>query len=220
MHRYIVLLLFILLSTAGLSGCASTDASGDHLADYDFSGIDRVAVVAIEGAGGSEAAQNQVGAMFNQQLMGKGYQPVERAQIREVMEEQDFSQSDATTPEGAAELGEILNVDATLLVNVPEYEEDMSISVQMVDVSDAGIIWTASGNASTGAGLTHKVGAFFGGIGGAAAGGSVEGVPGGVIGGGVGAAGGGLAGKALEPHQQEQAAKLIEEIADTLPDSG
>lgn len=220
MRHSVVLLLFVCVSTLGLSGCASTDASGDHLAGYDFSSIERVAVVSIEGAGGSEAAQNQVGAMFNQHLMRKGYRPIERVQVREVMDEQNFSQSDATSPSGAAELGRILNVDATLLVNVPEYEDDMSISVQMVDVSDAGIIWTASGNASTGAGLTDRVGALMGGVGGAAAGGSLEGVPGGVIGAGVGAAGGGLAGKALTPHQQEQAAKLIEEIADTLPNRG
>ncbi len=218
MRRAMAVFSLMVLVFFGLSGCASTDASGDYIQGYDFSGIERIAVVAVEGAGGSEAAQNQIATMFNQQFMRKGYRPIERAQIREVMDEQNFSQEDATSPSGAAELGRILNVDATLLVNVPEYEEDMSISVQMVDVSDAAILWSASGNASTGAGLTDKVGAFFGGVGGAAAGASAEGIPGGVIGGAVGAAGGGLAGKALTPHQQEQAAKLIEELAGTVPD--
>lgn len=199
-------------------GCASTDISGQTDQNYDFSQVQRVAVVAIEGAGGSEAAQNQVGAMFNESLLRKGYSPVERSQVREIMDEQDFAQSDRTSAEGAAEAGRILNVDAALTVNVPEYGDTTSISVQMIDVETAAILWTASGSSSTGGGLSEDLGTLLGGAGGAAAGSEAGGTVGAVVGAGAGAAGGNIAGRALTPQEQEQAAELVVELSDTLPD--
>lgn len=210
---------FLFLFALLISGCATTSVSGDLHPRYDFSQIERVAVVAIEGAGGNEVAQNQIGMMFNQVLMRKGYSPVERSQIRSIMDEQDFQQTDVTTAHGAAQLGRILNVDAALIANVPEYTDKMSISVQMVDVEDASILWSASGSGAVRGGLTEQVGQFAGALGGAGAGSEAGGTTGAVLGGVAGAFGGGLAGKALTPQQQEHAAKLIEEIGETLADA-
>lgn len=204
-----------------LSGCASTTASGQHDQNVDFSAIERVAVVGIEGSPvESEAALNQIGMIFNQALMGKGYSAVERQQVRDVMQEQDFQASDATSAAGAAEIGRILNVDAAVIINVPEYHDDMSIAVQMVDVETAAILWSASGTATTGAGMGSSAGQLLGAIGGATAGHQVDdGGAGAVVGGVAGAAGGRLAGEAMTPQKQEQAAELIEELSETLPDS-
>lgn len=220
MTSMILRLGFFIGLIGGMAGCASTSASGEHDRNFDFSSIERVAVVAIEGAGASEAAQNQIGSMFNQRLMGKGYSPVERAQIRAVMDEQNFQQSDVTSPSNAAELGRIMNVDMVLLVNVPEYREKMSMSVQMVSTENAGIVWSASGSADTGGGLSEKAGALFGAAAGAAAGSEADGTRGAVAGGIAGAAAGDLAGESMTPRQQEQAAELIDELAKSLPDAG
>lgn len=200
--------------------CASTDVSGQTDPNYDFSQIERVAVITIEGAGGSKAAQNQVGNMFNEVLLGKGYSPVERSQIRELMAEQDFSQSERTSSQGVAEIGRILNVNGALTVNVPKYGEQTSISVQMLDVETAAVLWTASGSASTGSGLSEGLGTLVGASGGAAAGQQAGGSMGAVVGAASGGAAGNLAGRALTPKEQEQAAKLIMELSDTLPDRG
>lgn len=198
-------------------GCAAVDASGQHSAGYDFNSIDRTAVIAVEGAAGREAAQNQIGMMFNQHLMGKGYSPIERAQIQEVIKEQNFSHSKVTSGQGAAQLGRILNVDTVVLVNVPNYGEVMSMSAQMVDTDDASIVWSASGSARTGSGLNSKAGAFFGAIGGAVAGSQMEGTPGAVVGGATGGVGGAIAGEAMTPQRQKQATKLIQELITSLP---
>lgn len=211
---------FILLFWAVFSaGCASTSASGQHHASYNFASVDRTAVVAVEGAAGQEAAQNQIATMFNQYLMGKGYSPVERAQIQEVIEEQRFGQSELTSPNGAARLGRILNVDTVVLVNVPNYGETMSMSAQMVDTENAAIVWSASGAAKTGSGLNEKAGAFLGAVGGAVAGSKIEGTTGAVVGGATGGAGGALAGAGMTPQRQEQATKLIEELVTSLPNA-
>lgn len=204
-----------------VAGCASTSGSGNYDQNYDFSSVKRVAVVAVEGASAvnREAAQNQIASMFNQELLGKGYSPVERSQIREVMDEQNFAQSDATRASGAAELGRILNVDAAIILNIPQYGDLMEMSAQMVDVESARIIWSANGSAKTGKGLNQKAGAFLGAVGGAVGGHQMNDTGGAVVGGAAGAAGGSIAGEALTPQRQEQAAKLIKKLTESLPSS-
>jgi len=200
-----------------LAGCASTSATGEYNRSYDFGQIERVAVSSIQGAGGNEAAQEQVGAMFTERMLALGLDPVERTRVREVMDEQDFAQSDATRAEGAAALGRILNVDAMFLIDVPQYSGDMSISARMVDTETARVLWSSSGSGSQGAG--GAVGALAGGLAGGAAGTS-GGRTGQIVGAGAGAMGGKLAGDRLTPEQQELAADLIIEITDTLPPMG
>ncbi len=222
MNRQILQFGVLLAMLTMVTGCATISASGQAHPTYDFSEVERVAVVAIEGADDSEAAQNQVGMMFNQQLMAKGYAPVERAQIREVMDEQDFQQSDVTSTSGAARLGQILNVDAALIINVPRYDdEEMSMSVQMVDINDGSIVWSASGSGAIRAGLSQRAGQFFGLIGGAGLGAAAadDNTTGAILGGAAGAMGGELAGEAMTPMQQEHAADLIVEITESLPDA-
>lgn len=200
-----------------LAGCASTSGSGQHDTSYDFAGINRVAVVGIDVAGGSEAVENQFGIMFNQVLLRKGYSPVERQQIREIIAEQEFQNSDMTRPSNAAELGRILNVDAVVVINVPRYAERMEMSVQMMDTESAAVVWSAAGNATTGRGLTGSAGKLLGGVTGAAAGAEAEGTAGAVVGAGVGGAAGGLAGEAMTPQRQEQAANLVDKLSESLP---
>lgn len=207
----------LLAAAVLLAGCASTSGSGAHDAGYDFAGIDRVAVVGIEVTGASEVMRNQFGIMFNQVLLRKGYSPVERQQIREVIDEQDFQGSATTSAGNAVEIGRILNVDAVVVINVPRYDERMEMSIQMMDTETAAVIWSASGNASSGRGLSESAGSLLGGVTGAVAGREAGGVPGAVVGAGVGGAAGGLAGRAMTPERQEQAAKLIDQLAQSLP---
>jgi hypothetical protein len=211
----------MVLLAAFMAGCASTSGSGNYDQNYDFSSVKRVAVVAVEGASAvnREAAQNQIASMFNQQLLGKGYSPVERSQIKAVMDEQKFAQSDVTRASGAAQLGKILNVDTAVILNVPKYGQLMEMSAKMVDVESARIIWSANGSAKTGAGLNEKAGAFLGAVGGAVGGHQMDSTGGAVVGGAAGAAGGAVAGEAMTPQRQEQAAKLVKKLSESLPSS-
>lgn len=219
MIRIVPVAGLVVLLSAFMAGCASTSGSGNYDQNYDFASVKRVAVVAVEGASAMnrEAAQNQIASMFNQQLLGKGYSPVERSQVKAVMEEQKFAQSDVTRASGAAELGKILNVDTAVILNVPKYGQLMEMSAKMVDVESARIIWSANGSAETGKGLNEKAGAVMGAVGGAVAGHQADHGSGAVVGGAAGAAGGSVAGEALTPQRQEQASKLVKKLSESLP---
>jgi hypothetical protein len=201
-----------------VAGCASVSGSGEYNRSYDFSTIERTAVVSVDGIGG-QAARDQVASMFNQALLGRGYSPVERSQIKEVLSEQDFSRSDVTSASGAARAGEILNVDSVMLVNVPEFGDDMSMSAQMVDVQNGTILWSASGSARSGADMTRRAGQILGAIGGGIIGAEVgsNGGTGAIVGGVGGAVGGGIAGDALSKQRQEQTAVLVDQLTQSLP---
>lgn len=219
MSRFVPGMGLILVLASLMAGCASTSGSGTVKQGYDFGSVNQVAVVAIEGASAvnREAAQNQIASMFNQQLLGKGYSPVERSQIKAVIDEQKFAQSNLTRASGAAQLGRILNVDTAIILNVPQYGQMMEMSAKMVDVESARIIWSANGAAKTGAGLNEKAGAFLGAVGGAVGGHQMNDTGGAVVGGAAGAAGGSIAGEAMTPQRQEQAAKLIKKLTESLP---
>ncbi len=218
--KYLMTLSFMMTALV-LAGCASTNATGAHNQNYDFSTLKRVAVVAVEGASvhNRDAAQNAIANIFNQYLMTKGYSPVERSQIKAVIDEQNFSHSSYTSTAGAAKLGRILNVDAAIILNIPRYGQVMEMSAKMVDVDTAAIIWSANGSASTGSGLNKAAGALLGAVSGAVVGHQVDdtGYGGTVVGGAVGGAGGAIAGSYMTPQRQEQANELIKELVKTLP---
>jgi len=197
-----------------LWGCASTQSSGNAKRGYNFSSIDKVAVVAIEGALGSEADKQQLTDMMNQQLLGRGYSPIERQQMLAVLQERDFQGTSITE---AAALGKLLNVSAVIISNIPNYGDKMSMSVKMINVDDSSILWTANGTGDIGGSATQilggLMGAGIGGTAGAAAGGRTGGTVGVLGGGAAGAVGGGL----ITPQKAEQANKLITEIFGSLP---
>jgi len=134
-----------------------------------------------------------------------------------VIEEQDFSRSQMTSADGAARAGRILNVDTVVLVSVPEFGDNMSMTAQMIDAEDGTIVWSASGNARTGANMTRRSGQLLGAVGGAIIGSEVGGTTGGVAGGVGGAVGGGIAGDALSRQRQEQSAVLVDQLTRSLP---
>ncbi|RZU99381.1 hypothetical protein FPL09_05880 [Spiribacter vilamensis] len=204
-----------------IAGCASVSGSGEYNRSYDFNTVERTAVISVDGIGG-QAARDQVASMFNQALLGRGYSPIERSQIKAVLTEQDFSRSDVTTASGAARAGQILNVDSVILVNVPEFGDDMSMSAQMVDVNDGTILWSASGSARSGANMSRRAGQILGAIGGGIIGAEVgsDSGTGAIVGGVGGAVGGDVIGNALSTRRQEQTAVLVDQLTRSLPTRG
>jgi len=196
------------------SGCASTQVTGTPKLGFNFSSIDKVAVVAIEGSLESEAAKQQLTDMMNQQLLGKGYSPVERQQMLSVMQERDFQTTSIT---GAANLGKVLNVGAVIIANVPNYTDKMSMSAKMISVSDNSILWTANGTGDTGKGATQLLSGLGGALGGGLIGGAAGGSTGGTIGALTGGALGAVGGDALSPQKAEQANALITQLFGSLP---
>lgn len=191
-----------------LAGCSSGESYART--DFDFSTVDKVAVIDVEGQL-NEAIRNQIGSFFVMELLKKGYAPIERAKVQALLSEQEFQSSDVTSSEGMAKAGRILNVNTVLLVNVPNFGDDISMTARMVDLEDGSILWMGSGSGKTGGMLVTL---------GAAAAGAVVGstitddsetgaIAGGVL--------GGLAGQAMAPQAAQKTKDIVIKICKSLP---
>ncbi|UCD49984.1 MAG: glycine zipper 2TM domain-containing protein [Phycisphaerales bacterium] len=198
-----------------VAGCATSEGESYATAGYDFSGLDKIAVVEVTGRIHGESIKNEVANMFTMELVKKGYAVIERSQIQSLLKEQEFQASDITTNEGAALAGRVQNVPAVMVVNIPKYKEEMEMTAKLIDVEDATILWIGTGSGSTGKTLATIVGAGVGAAAGAviAGGDSNDRVLGGVLGG----VAGGVAGNALSPDQRKQVRKVIAKVCKSLP---
>jgi hypothetical protein len=193
------------------SGC--TSAESHARAGYDFTAIDRIAVIDVQGALASQAAKNQIADFLQMELLKKGYSPIERAQVQALLQEQKFQAGELTTSEGAARAGQILNVPVVMTVNIPKFSEDINMTAKMIDVEDGSILWMGSGSGTTGRTLSTIAGAAVGAAAGVLSTGEDEQVLGGV----AGAVLGGVAGRALSPQQAKKAQEIIKKICLTMP---
>jgi hypothetical protein len=204
-----VLVIAILL----IGGCSSGESYVK--AGYDFARLDKIAIADVQGDVSGEAAKNQIADFFVMELMKKGYTPIERAQVQSLLEEHEFQASDLTTDEGAARAGRILNVPVVLVVNIPNFGEEMSMTAKMIDVEDGSVLWAGSGMGSTGRTLATIAGAAGGAAAGVAVAGgdtddrTIGGIAGGVL--------GGVAGQALSPQKAQKAQEMIKKMCKSLP---
>jgi len=142
-----ILLIAILL----IGGCRTQEESSFR-AGYDFSSVNKVAIVSVEGALPSEVAMDEIADFFSIELLERGYAPMGRAQVRASLAEQETEDeiTDLTTPEGAVEAGIALDVPAVLTIKIPHFGEEISISATMIDVEDRSILWLATGTGGGG----------------------------------------------------------------------
>ena len=206
--KIVVYMLVIAILFAG--GCFSGRGQSFSRVGYNFSTVDKVAIVAVEGTLRSEPAKNQIADLFAMELLKKGYAPVERAHVRALLEEQEFQASELTTEEGAAEAEKILNVPAVLIISIPHFGDEIAMTAKLVDIQDGGtLLWMGSGSSKTGGflGLGNLWGA------GSAASSEANELFGGVAGGMLG----GAAGSALSPQETKQAHRIIKRMCRTLP---
>ena len=199
----------LIIAVLFIGGCSSGRAESHSRAGYNFSMIDKVAIVAVEGAVKSEPAKNQIADLFWMEFLKKGYAPVERAHVRAFLEKQEFQTSELTTEAGAAEAGKILNVPAVLIISIPHFGDEIAMTVKLVDIQDGSILWLGRGSSKTGGFL--GLGSLWG------AGAAVSSEENGLFGGIAGGVLGGVAGYALSPQETEQAQRIIKRICKTLP---
>jgi hypothetical protein len=194
-----------------VAGCSSGESY--KRAGYDFGKLDKVAVVDVTGAIDSDAARNQIADFFTMELLKKGYSPVERAQVQSILKEQKFQTEGLTNAEDAVKAGKILNVKTVMVINVPNYKENLSLTAKLIDVEDGSILWLGSGTGSTGRTFSAVFGAAAGAGAGVAAGGRGNEVVGAVAGGVLGGATGWL----LSPQEYKVVKKIAEKVCDSLP---
>jgi len=202
-----IVMYMLVISVLLIGGCYSGRGESFSRVGYNFSMLDKVAIVAVEGAVKSEPAKNQIADLFAMEFLKKGFAPVERTQVKAKLDEQQLQASDLITEAGAAEAGKILNVPAVLIINIPHFGDEIYISAKMVDIEDGTILWLGSGSSKTGQLLSTL---SFGALGGGAAVSSEENeLFGGVL--------GGAAGYVLSPQETEQARRVIRRMCRTLP---
>ena len=138
-----------------IGGCRSQQESSFR-AGYDFSTVNTVAIVSVEGAVPGEVAKDQIADFFAIELLERGYAPMGRAQVRASLAEQQTDEdiADLTTPEGAVAAGLLLDVPAVLSVRIPHFGQKVSISATMIDVDDGSILWLANGTGNGGGGFS------------------------------------------------------------------
>jgi hypothetical protein len=211
----IVVVCAVVIAVMLIGGCSSGESYVK--AGYDFTRLDKIAIVDVQGDISSEPAKNQIADFFGMELLKKGFEPVERAQVQTLLKEQKFQTSGLTSQEGAAKAGRILNVPAVLVVNIPNFGEQMSMTAKMINVETAGILWMGSGSGKTQKTLSTIFGAAAGAGAGAAAGAAVGGKDSTVIGGVAGGVLGGVAAHELSPQKAEKAQQVIKKICKGLP---
>ncbi|MFB0524802.1 MAG: hypothetical protein ACETVZ_04635 [Phycisphaerae bacterium] len=207
---YIWLIVVLLI----IGGCSSGGAGGgsSYRVGYDFSQVDKVAIVAVEGAVRNEPAKNQIAKFFAMELLKKGYAPVGRAQVKTLLREQEFLSIDPTTGEGATQAGQILKVPVVLLVSIPYFGEQISMTAVMLDVEDGSFLWIGSGSGRTGGGGALSTILGTDAEAGTVTGGESEQALGGIIGGQLTPAG-----QALTPSEANNVQTVVRRICRSLP---
>ena len=206
----LILLSIVIVS----SGCSTGE--GRFLTGYNFTSVEKIAVVDVIGDTKSEAVKTQIANFFEMELLEKGYSPVERSQVQVLLEEQDFQASGITPEQSAVKAGKILNVPVVMLINIPKFGEDINMTAKMLDAEDGKVLWIGNGTAKTGKMFSTVLGAAAGAAAGAVISdqtGSDSTTTGVVIGGVLG----GAAGYALSPQDAERARKTVKKMCDSLP---
>ena len=183
---------------------------------FDVSKYGKVAIIDVAGAVYGEGVKGRISDLFAMELIRKGYDVIDRANVKKLVDEQKFQASDLASEQGAAQAGKMLNVPAVILVSIPRYEgERLSMTAKMIDVEQSNIIWIGEGTGKTNKTLGTVLGAAAGAVvGGVVAGGdrgdrTIGAVAGGVL--------GGVAGNAMSPDQEDQVKKVIQKVCKDLP---
>lgn len=205
-----IVMYTLVIAVLLIGGCYSSQESSFR-AGYDFSGLEKVAIVAVEGTVRSETARDQIADFFAMELLEQGYAPMGRAQVRASLREQEPESEDLTTTEGAVEVGLILNVPAVLAISIPHFGPEISITAKMIDVEDGSILWLAGGSGKGEGPLSGFFGFFKGAD--AGAGGEDDELLGGVMGGVLGD----VAGQPLSPQEARRAQRIVNKMCRSLP---
>ena len=139
----------LLALVVGLVGCSSyydTPANSYLRVGYDFSQVDQVGIVSVFGAVQSNVIRTQIEDAFTAQMLQKGYAPV----VSEFLTRQLVQiQFDATNSDGtnmhpdvfAIEAGRALAYSTMLIVNIPNFGDEISVTAKLLDSESGSVIW-------------------------------------------------------------------------------
>ncbi len=200
-----ILSIAVLIAGGCLAGKSSFRSS------YDFNSVEKVAIVAIEGAVESETARDQIADFFAMELLDNGFAPIGRAQVRSKLADQQLDTTGLTTLEAATEVGLILKVPVVFIVNIPRFDEEITMTAKMIDVEDGSIIWMGKGTGKTGQAASNTVLGVLTGRG------TSGGYEDNLYGGPMAELFGGEAEPALTPAEEQKIQRIVRSICSSLP---
>lgn len=204
-----------ILGLAALAGCSSGESFVKP--GYDFNKLGKIAVVDVTGSNLAPDSKNLLADNFGMEFLKKGFDLIERNQIQKALTESKFQASGLTNDGERSQLGKVLNVQAIVVVNVPELGNNISMTAKLMEVETGSLLWVGSGTGSLKPGAGILGGALGGSLAGGGAGHAVGGKTGTVVGAVAGGVGGGTAGYVLEPGEAEMAIKVIRKIGQGIP---
>ncbi len=143
LHVLVIVVLFV-------GGCHSISGKSSFRPGYDFNSLEKIAIVSVEGAVKGETAKDQIAEFFAMEFIDKGYAPIGRTQVKAFLSDEESESSDLTTAGKATTAGEILDVSAVLVVNVPHFDEEIAITAQLINVQDGSTLWMGRGSEKAG----------------------------------------------------------------------
>ena len=137
MHKVIITLTIIMLSVGG----CSFQKKESYKANYNLRGIDKIAIIAVIGQIQDQDAKVQIADLFIPELVNKGYSPILYSQANTTINEIAKQKKLPLPVGGYAQAGQLLNVPAVLVINIPYFGNEMSISAQIIDSKDGSVLW-------------------------------------------------------------------------------
>lgn len=141
--------LVLLAGMSLLVGCTSpTPNSESHVLEgYDFSYHHLVAIVDVVGEIESERAKNQIADLFTLQLLRKGFGAIQRDLVMQRLREAGFEKENLSPEAYAIEAGRVLQVPAVLIIHVPTFGKEASLTAKILEVQNGSALWLGSGSA-------------------------------------------------------------------------
>ncbi len=137
-------LLFLAL-VVGLVGCAdyyTTTPPNSYLrVGYDLSQVDQVGMVSVFGAVRSDVIRKQIENAFTAQILQKGYAPVVSEFLTRQLVQIQFDGAGMSPEVFAIEAGRALSYSTMLIVNVPNFSDEISVTAKLIDVESNSVIW-------------------------------------------------------------------------------
>ncbi len=193
-----------------VAGCASSKGEGYTRPGYDLNSIGRVAIVNGRGTEFAMDSERALMDIYQMEFLRRGWNIVERSNIQQAIDELNFQNSDLASQSNRGALGNVLNADALVIVNMEMGDNEVTMTAKMLETATGELIWMGSGDGS----LNKTLGTITGALVGAGVGAAV-GDSGGTV--AIGGVLGGAAGYAMGPSELENAKDVVKAVCETLP---
>lgn len=148
-----VIVLLVLLAVA-ITGCSGMGPTVFIHRDYNFTFVERVAVIPFENLSNDQGAGPRITHLFITELLSAdAFDIVEPGEVLAAMEKLTLTRTDVLSEDQAKSLGKTLGVQALILGTVNESSGSMSgtgkgavvtLDVRMIETENAQTVWSAT----------------------------------------------------------------------------